>query len=282
VTPRLTLNLGLRYDLLGPLTEKNNRISNYVPQVNKLICATEEKAPCVVDLSFPEALVETDYNNFAPRFGFALRLGKGNKTVVRGGAGMFYSISLLTLTRQQFATGFPFTNTLNYSVPTSPYNPLALRLDSALTAGPTITGVNNPRGIAVSDPLGYVYQYNLAIERELTKDLALEISYVGSQGRHLGRRYNINPQLINQALFDPRRLETQTDYVIPQIRRQNLLGVSTTFGDIIYQENSGTSKRSICSTSRISTCLISPSKRRSSTKPNRKMNACACRRIRAR
>src|SRR5262245_22097563 len=241
VTTRLTLNLGVRYDLLGPLTEVNNRISNYVPQVNKLICATEEKPPCVVDRNFPDALIETDYNNFAPRFGFAVRLGKGAKTVVRGGAGMFYSISLLTLTRQQFATGFPFTDTLNYSVPTSPYNPLALRLDSALTATPTVTGFNNPRGIAVSDPLGSVYQYNLTVERELTKDLALEVSYVGSQGRHLGRRYNINPQLINKALFDPRRLETQADYVIPQIRRLNQLGVNTTFGDIIYQENSGVS-----------------------------------------
>ncbi len=241
VSPRLTLNLGLRYDLLGPLTEANNRISNYVPQVNKLICATEEKPPCVIDRSFPDALIENDYNNFAPRLGFAFRPSKGNKTVIRGGAGMFYSISLLTLTRQQFATGFPFTNTLNYSVPTSPYNPLALRLDSALAPNPTVTGVNNPRGIAVSDPLGAVYQYNLTIERELTKDVVLEVSYVGSQGRHLGRRYNINPQLINKALFDPRRLETQIDYVIPQIRRLNQLGVSTTFGDIIYQENSGTS-----------------------------------------
>jgi hypothetical protein len=241
VTPRLTLNLGVRYDLLGPLTEKSGRISNYVPQINKLICATEEKPPCVVDRSFPDALVENDYNNFAPRFGFAFRPSKGNKTVIRGGAGMFYSITLLTLTRQQFATGFPFTSTLNYSVPTSPYNPLALRLDTALSANPTVTGVNNPRGIAVDDPLGAVYQYNLTIERELTKDLVMEVSYVGSQGRHLGRRYNINPQLINKALFDPRRLETQIDYVIPQIRRLNQLGISTTFGDIIYQENSGTS-----------------------------------------
>ncbi len=242
LTPRLTLNLGLRYDLLGPLTEANNRISNYVPQVNKLICATEEEPPCVVDRSFPDALIETDYNNFAPRFGFALRLGKKNKTVVRGGVGMFYSISLLTLTRQQFATGFPFTNTLNYTVQTSPsYNPLTLRIDNALTATPTVTGVNNPRGIAVSDPLGTVYQYNLTIERELAKDLVVEVSYVGSQGRHLGRRYNINPQVINKALFDPNRLNTQIDYVIPQIRRLNQQGVSTTFGDIIYQENSGTS-----------------------------------------
>jgi hypothetical protein len=212
-----------------------------VPQVNKLICATEEKPPCVVDRSFPKALIETDTNNFSPRFGFAFRPTKGGRTVVRGGAGMFYSLTFLTLTRQQFATGFPFTNTLNYTVPTSPYNPTALRLDSALAANPSVTGVNNPRGIAVSDPLGSVYQYNLTIERELTKELVMEISYVGSQGRHLGRRYNINPQLINKALFDPNRLNTQIDYVIPQIRRLNQLGVSTTFGDIIYQENSGTS-----------------------------------------
>jgi hypothetical protein len=247
VTPRLTLNLGVRYDLLGPLTEKNNRISNYVPQVNKLICATEEIPPCVVDRSFPEALIKNDYNNFAPRLGFALRLGKGNKTVIRGGGGLFYSIGLLTLTRQQFATGYPFTNTLNYTVQTSPaYNPTSLRIDSALTTTPTAQGVNNPRGIAVNDPLGSVYQYNLTIERELAKDLVMEMSYVGSQGRHLGRRYNINPLVINKALIDFNRLNTQVDYVLPQIRRLTQMGLGTTIGnvtlgDIIYQENSGTS-----------------------------------------
>lgn len=70
--------------------------------MNKLICATEEKAPCVVDRSFPEALVETDTNNFAPR-----------------------------------------------------------------------------RGIAVNDPLGAVYQYNLTIEGEAAKDVV----YAGRRGR---------------------------------------------------------------------------------------------------
>ncbi len=243
---RLTLNLGLRYDLLGPLTEKNNRISNYVPQVNKLICATEAVAPCVIDNSFPKALIKNDYNNFSPRFGFALRLGGGNKTVVRGGAGMFYSMSLLTLTKQQFSVGYPFVNTLNYNVTTTVYNPDTLRFDSVLNKPPSLTGLNTPRGIAVDDPLGKIYQYNLTIERELAKDLVLEVSYVGSQGRHLGRRYNINPLVINKSLIDFNRLNTQVDYVLPQIRRLVQLGIGTTignvtFGDIIYQENSGTS-----------------------------------------
>ncbi|MFN0110433.1 MAG: carboxypeptidase regulatory-like domain-containing protein [Blastocatellia bacterium] len=243
---RLTLNLGVRYDLLGPLTEKNNRISNYVPQVNKLICATTEREPCVIDNSFPKALLKNDYNNFAPRVGFALRLGKGNKTVVRGGAGVFYSMSLLTLTKQQFSVGYPFVNTLNYNVTTTVYNPDTLRIDSVLNKPPSLTGLNTPRGIAVDDPLGSVYQYNFTIERELAKDLVLEVAYVGSQGRHLGRRYNINPLVINKALIDFNRLNTQLDYVLPQIRRLTQLGVGTTignitFGDIIYQENSGAS-----------------------------------------
>jgi hypothetical protein len=246
VNGRLTLNLGVRYDLLGPLTEKNNRISNYVPQVNKLICATAEREPCVVDDSFPKALIKNDYNNFAPRIGFALRLGKGNKTVIRGGGGIFYSMGLLTLTRQQFSAGYPFVNTLNFNVTTTTYNPDALRFDSVLNKPPSLTGLNTPRGIAVDDPLGQVYQYNLTIERELAKDLVMEISYVGSQGRHLGRRYNINPLVINKSAIDFNRLNTQVDYVLPQIRRLTQLGIGTTvgnvtFGDIIYQENSGTS-----------------------------------------
>jgi hypothetical protein len=246
VNGRLTLNLGVRYDLLGPLTEKSNRISNYVPQVNKLICATADREPCVVDNSFPKALINNDYNNFSPRVGFALRLGKGNKTVIRGGGGIFYSMSFLTQVRQQFSVGYPFVNTLNYNVTTTVYNPDTLRFDSVLNKPPSLTGLNTPRGIAVDDPLGSVYQYNFTIEREIAKDLVMEVSYVGSQGRHLGRRYNINPLVINKSLIDFNRLNTQVDYVLPQIRRLTQLGVGTTvgnvtFGDIIYQENSGTS-----------------------------------------
>jgi hypothetical protein len=58
---------------------------------------------------------------------------------------MFYSIGLLSLTRQQFTTGFPFTNALTYTVPTSPYNPQALTLDTALNATATIGGVSKTR-----------------------------------------------------------------------------------------------------------------------------------------
>jgi hypothetical protein len=241
VTPRLTLNLGLRYDLLGPMKERNNRISNYVPQLNKLICATAEKAPCVVDASFPKTLIENDYNNFAPRVGFAFRPTPDNKLVVRGGGGIFYSTTFLALARDQLANSFPFTTRLAYNVPANPYNPSALRLDAPFTANSNVAGLNNPRGVSVDDPLGAVYQYNLTVERELGHGFVAEVGFVGSLGRHLGRRYNINPQLIDKAAIDFTRLNTQTDYVLPLVRRLAQRGVSTTFADIIFQENSATS-----------------------------------------
>ena len=53
-------------------------------------------------------------------------------------------------------------------------------------------GVNAPLGMGVDFQAPEYYHYNLTIERELGRDLALEAGYVGSKGRHLGRRYNRN------------------------------------------------------------------------------------------
>ncbi len=148
------------------------------------------------DPRFPEALIATDKNNFGPRVGFALRLFGDDRTVLRGGAGIYHSLESFNVTRQQVANNFPFLNRVQYNRPfisatSTTRNPAGLTFTNPFPAG-TVAAANDTFGIDIENRTPEFYQYNLTLERELARDLAFEIGYVGSQGRYLGRRYNIN------------------------------------------------------------------------------------------
>lgn len=198
VTSWLTLNLGLRYDYTPYLKEKNDRLSNFVPELGASVCASGEirnASGGVICLSaeangIPRSLVRTDKNNLAPRVGFALRPFKDNKTVVRGGAGIFYSVESINPTRQQLAISFPYVTRETYT--RSATNLLLLTFQNPFSNGVTTQGVTTPLGVPVDSKTPEIYQYNLTLEREIFKDLAFEIGYVGSSGRFLGGRYDLN------------------------------------------------------------------------------------------
>ena len=101
VTPRLTLNLGLRYDYFTPLVEANNRQSNFDYATGSLITAGTNGAS--------DALVKGDKANFAPRIGFAWTPTANGNTVVRGAYGFFYSgQEIRTAAPLQLAYNLPF------------------------------------------------------------------------------------------------------------------------------------------------------------------------------
>jgi hypothetical protein len=202
-TSRLTLNLGFRYELPYPVTEKNGRLTNFVPALNKLLIAsTANIAPGVTftnasqvqtaqQAGLPAALAKADYKDFAPRLGFAYRPFGGNRTVVRGGYGIFYgSAGLLINLYAALSAVFPFsvTQTINHTaVPTyltlaNPF-PVPANLAGAST---TVTGFQTP----VLSP--YAQNWNFIVEQSLSNTMALEIGYTGSKGTHLARAYNLN------------------------------------------------------------------------------------------
>ncbi len=191
--PWLTLNLGLRYELQTPLTEASNRLANFIPEIGEVVVAGDQR--------FPESLIKTDKNNFGPRLGFAIRPFGDDRTVIRGGAGIYYSLESFNPMFEQLALNFPFNVREEYN---------ASRSSRATTAFltfanpfPSVRGsvlsLSSPRGMRVDYKAPEIYQYNLTLERELAPDLAFEIGYVGSQGRHLGVRYDINQQRSNSA-----------------------------------------------------------------------------------
>jgi hypothetical protein len=214
----LTLNAGFRYEYQSPLTEATGRLANFIPQSGTVVISG--------DRSYPETLVEKDLDNFGPRLGFAARPFGDARTVIRGGAGLYYSLETFNPIRQQLAVTYPFLVREQYSRVSA--DPSLLRFDNPFPAGRGgVQGVNTPFGMDAAYQTPEFYQYNATIERDLGHDVSLEAGYVGSKGRHLGRRYNLN-QPIPTGLSPTGTLVTIRPY--PQ------------FGDIQYQSQDASSE----------------------------------------
>ncbi len=176
-SPRLTLTLGLRWELNPPPSEKNGKDAYTVIGLDNP--ATMTLAP----LGTP--LWQTTYNNFAPRVGAAYQLfqEQGWQTVLRGGFGLFYDLGSGPV-GSAYAQGiFPYIGSKFLSGAPFP-------LDSAQAAPPPIS-LNPPYGtLVVFDPelkLPRVYQWNVAVEQSLGANQTISASYVAALGRRLLR-----------------------------------------------------------------------------------------------
>ncbi len=211
----LTLNFGLRYEMSPPMTERQGRMANFVPEFGKIIMAERgsmadmdpvieqaglaAKVGYAGDYGLPRSLVFANWNMLAPRFGLAWRPRSDNRTVVRGGYGLFYAASLANPVRGDVADVFPFSVNQTFNRQTS--NPDVVSFTSPFPANRIVLdGVTNSAGMQVWQPPQYLQSWNLTVERELGLETALEIAYVGSKGTHLGRRYNVNQPFRNPAL----------------------------------------------------------------------------------
>jgi hypothetical protein len=205
ISRSLTLNLGLRYELESPAYDKYDRMSNFVPELRKIIVASDRNIPTYAaavvnakltdqiglakDYGLPRSLVYPYYKAVAPRVGVAWRLR--DKTVLRGGYGIFYSGQLLNDVRNGLDNTFPVVERYNYSRIAA--DPGALTLSNPWNpARGTQTGTATSAGYRVDAPTGYLQSYNLTLERDIGRGTVLEVGFVGSKGTHLGRQYNIN------------------------------------------------------------------------------------------
>ena len=199
VTPRLTLNLGLRYELPTPFIDVNDAITGFETGVQSQVYSN---APAGLvypgDPGVPRGIVPTDKNNFAPRLAVAWDPFGDGKTSVRSAFGVFYDA--LAGQGDFFQSGVlspPFTPLieLNATAATAALIPISDPLRSV--AGPpnpfppalTIIGWGNE----FESP--YAYHYNIGVQRQIGANLGAEVAYVGSRGNALPIFIEVNPGL---------------------------------------------------------------------------------------
>jgi hypothetical protein len=225
VTPRLTLNLGLRYELFTTIKEANDQAATFDFKSLSLIVPSGQNQPLTPTLATElnvqrngsRGFISPDLNNFAPRIGLAYQLS--DKLVLRSGYGIFYG-GQENGPFSNPSPGFnpPFFSSEAYSTPCSAAsaNPDPAQLDCSISAA-------NNNGLALNQlqagfsnnidtglsPLGdpnapilysldphlvtpYAQQWHLGLEYQLPHDNVLEVSYGGSRGLKLFAFYNGN------------------------------------------------------------------------------------------
>jgi len=190
LTPRLTLNLGLRYELISPWLEKYNSMNRLDlapgPNFGNIVFANAcESWSC-------RGLVQTDTNNWAPRIGLAYQLT--SRTIFRMSSGIFYGGQGSLGADARGINNWPYNRSVTVqATPTAP----AIQLSTGYPASFLGSTTTPPQNLNwnVWD-FGYkaptIYQWNAAIQREIAQNLALTIAYVGSSSNFLLESYNWN------------------------------------------------------------------------------------------
>jgi hypothetical protein len=202
VNERLTLNLGLRYDLQLPLTDPFDQKVTFVEGVQSSIAPG---AP--VGLLFPgdpgpggtipRGIVPADKNNISPRLGIAWDPAGDGRTALRAGFGVFYG-SMSGNEWNQSADNQPFTTRQQFNNPGTLSNPYA-NLPGGVSPYPFIYDPANPQflfpanvyGPSLDFVLPYTYQMNLSVQRELLPNFSVNAAYVGA----IGRKYPLSPDI---------------------------------------------------------------------------------------
>ena len=202
VIPRLTLNLGLRWDVQTPPTDPQDKESTYVAGVQSTVRPT---AP--VGILFPgdpgitRGIVPIRWSHISPRVGFAFDPFGTGKTSIRGGAGVFYG----SVSGNEWNT-------------TSNFEPFAVRLTLNPNVAGTGTTLSNPyRGLnpvpfpfnggfvpqgnifgpATNFKWPYTYQLNFSVQQQVTDKLSFQIAYVGSLSHDLPFATDVNYPIQN-------------------------------------------------------------------------------------
>jgi hypothetical protein len=226
VKSKLTLNLGLRYELPGTWSERYNRLSYWDPNAtNATVTGCNSAGTCPGDAELVGVGSNHSDNNmpldkkaFSPRLGFAYSLN--DKTVIRGGYGVFFipnyvsfglnpdndvvnlATTPFTATKDGYITPFSTLSgtggcIFNGTAPTcvdngGPFGAAGIGLPPGRTVSASVTAAANgsPTLAPWANPkYGYVEQYNFDIQRQLPAGFFADVAYAGSHGVHL-EQYN--------------------------------------------------------------------------------------------
>jgi hypothetical protein len=241
-TNRLSLNLGLRYELQGPWSERFNRLSYFDTAANSFLdqflpAGSSVKGDVFLVKPGSRTNVPLDKIDFSPRIGFAYSVDP--KTVVRSGYGIFWVpnyasfalnplndlVNAGTTTYSGTIDGVHPANTIGLPFPEGIFLPPGRSLG---TQGTQLYLTQVVQSITAADranhPAGYVQQWNLNVQRELPAGFFVSAAYVGSKGTHL-QQYSQQIDQLPDALLAEAAAQVQPALPNP---RQNVAIVQST------------------------------------------------------
>lgn len=212
VTPRLTLNVGLRYEYHPNDAAAGGKLALFdtsrgvvvvadrgLASVSPLMPKSYVDVVKASSVGLPaDTLLHTDINNFAPRVGFAYRPFQSGHTVLRGGFGVYYDQSVARKTSGANAPPFTIAEPAFTNTQPAPTVVLPQAYPSSGTGGPST--VSLPGAINTNLRTPYSQQWTLTAEHERW-DMVFRASYVGMQGRQMLYSRNINAPAPDDRLF---------------------------------------------------------------------------------
>jgi hypothetical protein len=186
VAPNFTLNLGLRWEYFGPISEKDNLISNLASDGTLAMVGTHGL----------HGLYERDLHDFGPRLGFAWNVH--SNTVLRAGYGVYYDYVPQHLFIANFTSSAGVVTNPIGPRPVLPmdFDPTAFNGTNATANAPILTtNVTGPYSVFVTPRKfhsPYTQNWNLNVQQRLAQNASVEIGYVGSKGTKLVRLTDLN------------------------------------------------------------------------------------------
>ncbi|MBI1760787.1 MAG: TonB-dependent receptor [Acidobacteria bacterium] len=219
VNSKLTLNLGVRYERFAQPTDARDRGSLFDTRTGKFVVPGQN--------GYSRAIVEPFNKNFAPRFGFAYNWS--SRLTVRGGAGVFYGQRSPNQQTTVFGSNPPnapavITPTVSANATVTP----PMTISTPIQVGPATADLStftptNSLGLLIrtadftnSRP-AQLYQWNLGLQYQLTKDTLLEAAYAATRGTRLTTRVNLNQIPWERALAG---FTSQADRLFPNVGNQ--------------------------------------------------------------
>lgn len=245
ISRSLTLNLGIRWETDTPMTDKNSRMNGFDQTATNPVSGTPGVIKFMGLNGFRTQPYGADLNNFSPRAGFAWKVLGSERTVVRGGFGIFFA--------HPFDAGVPNAVALGFSTALSINTP-----DNGITApfflrngvpgsstrpalndsfGSVAFGANPNTAVTFFETnraSGYSEQFNLGVQRQLSNSIVMEVSSIGNLGRKLPSSNlpinQIAPSVLNAAH------SAQRDRPFPQFSNVSVqgptLGISSYYAGV--------------------------------------------------